>query len=139
MLSIALAFCAVVTSRIQVVVIMFENTYRISGTIEFMGVMFIIILIALTLILLIIELNSWFRKRKAQANFIKNLAKLSMSLEEVLEEAPYEYALFQGEDTYRIYDTRLKNVCVDFACSKKGAEMWIVNRYASEKEELKAP
>ena len=118
---------------------MFANTYKISGTVEFMGVMFIIILIALTSILLITELNSWFRKRRAQANFIKNLAKLSMSLEEVLEEAPYEYANAQGEDIYRIYDTRLKNVCVDFAYSKKDAEMWIVNRYASEKEELKAP
>ncbi|MEM7330864.1 MAG: hypothetical protein AAF490_02145 [Chloroflexota bacterium] len=53
-------------------------------------------------------------------------------LEDVLEEAPYDFAHFQGEDGYRLIDTSVKDGFVGFASTPLDAHIWIVEQYLSE-------
>ena len=52
--------------------------------------------------------------------------------EAVLQEAPYAFGWFQGEDGYRIWDKRETTSFVHFAGSTEDAELWIIERYLSE-------
>ena len=98
----------------------------------------------LSLLLVSIGIGGWFLareinrghvQRKKRRRLARALAKLSMSLEEVLAEAPYQYGHWQGEDGYRIFDTRVKDRYIGFVSSESDAELWIVERYLADKTE----
>lgn len=88
----------------------------------FLYIVFIAVLLA-GIVLLIMLKQKWRIWRKE-----KKLSKLlgSRSLAQVLAESPYEFAHFQGEDGYRIYDKRIDNGFVDFAPTTLDAQLWIV-------------
>lgn len=77
----------------------------------------------------------WLRRKLSKRRFAKILADLDMSIEEVLEKSPYGYSHWQGEDGYRIFDTRFKEKYVGFSYTSFNAELWILERYLLEKDE----
>ena len=60
----------------------------------------------------------------------KKLAKLlgTRSLDQVLDDSPYDFAHFQGENEYRIYDKRLQDGFIGFAATPLDAQLWIVEK-----------
>ncbi|NOX61146.1 MAG: hypothetical protein GXP42_04260 [Chloroflexi bacterium] len=79
------------------------------------------------------KVSNWLVQRRKERRLARALAALSMSLEEALAEAPYDYDHWQGEDGYRIFDVRVQEGYVGFASSPSDAELWIVERYLADK------
>ena len=66
-------------------------------------------------------------RRRRRRRLAAALRARGLTLEALLEGAPYEYVHVQGEDGFRIYDTRTDAV-VAFASTRQGAELWIAER-----------
>ncbi len=84
------------------------------------------------IVLLMDRLKAWWQRKNILRRMNKALAALSMSLEEVLEKAPYRYDHWQGEDGYRLMDVRVPDGFVGFAYSELEAKLWIVEHYLAE-------
>ena len=74
------------------------------------------------------------KQRYLQYRYDRRMQQLlnGRSLAEVLAEAPYGYGHWQGEDGYRVYDTRIKEGYIGMTMTKQEAEMMIVERYSKE-------
>lgn len=70
----------------------------------------------------------WERQRRRK----REAALLAWARREILARAPYGYGHFQGEDGYRIWDTRLDPGFVGFSPTTEGAEDWIIEQFLAE-------
>ncbi len=74
----------------------------------------------------------WLQDTWSNFSYHQRLKHLlgSMTLEEVLDQSPYEYGyVFQGDDGYRVWR---KDAIYNFVLSdvsEKAAQMWIVEEY----------
>jgi hypothetical protein len=70
------------------------------------------------------------RRRQAKRRKGQKLARMldGRPLEDVLTASHYDYAHFQGEDGYRIFEKGTQNGFVDFAKTELDAHLWIVER-----------
>ena len=94
------------------------------------------ILIGLSVIGIYALVYDWrerWRLRQKEKKLKRLLA--GRPLEEVLAEAPYEYAHFQGEDGYRLYDMREDDGFKGFVYTPLDAHVWILERYLGKKED----
>jgi hypothetical protein len=106
--------------------------YRLSG----FGAIVLTILVALVVIggyALIHELRRKWGLRQKERKQERLLG--GRNLEDVLAEAPYKFAHFQGEDGYRLYDTRQKEDFLGFVYTSLDAHLWIVERYLDESKD----
>lgn len=105
-----------------------RNLMYVLGTIVAM----LICVLALGMFYMLDELKRKWKVRQKEVKLSEMLA--GQSLEDVLAEAPYGYAHFQGEDGYRIYDWRNRDSPVGFAASTLDAHLWIVEHYLASFE-----
>jgi hypothetical protein len=117
---------------VGVTVVVLSDKFDLSGM-SVLLLSLLVVSIGVTSLLLAREMSRWLAQRKKERRLGRALAILSMSLEEVLAEAPYQYGHWQGEDGYRIFDTRVKDGYIDFVSSESDAELWIVERYLADK------
>lgn len=73
--------------------------------------------------------QQWQRRRKREA------AMLAWARREIMARAPYGYGHFQGEDGYRIWDTRLDSGFVGFSPTTELAENWIIEQFLAENDQ----
>ena len=80
--------------------------------------------------------HAWRRKWRLRQKE-KKLEKLlaGRSLDAVLAEAYYEFAHFQGEDGYRLYDKREKEGFLGFVYTPLDAHLWIVERHMADRKD----
>ncbi|MCA9997304.1 MAG: hypothetical protein KDE56_16210 [Anaerolineales bacterium] len=82
----------------------------------------------------------WGKRRWRQWRMEREMARLlannslpnGRSLSTLLAHAPYRYDHFQGEDGYRIWDSRQPNTFVGHAATPFEAELWIVRQLVAE-------
>jgi len=93
---------------------------------------FVILLVVLGVFVLLSKAKRRWKLRQKE----KKLARLlsGQSLDDILAESPYQYAHFQGEDGYRLFDVRNENEFIDFATNLLDAHLWVVERYLAEKD-----
>ena len=80
-----------------------------------------------------------WRQWRMEREMVRLLANASLpngrSLATLLANAPYGYDHFQGEDGYRIWDSRQPNTFVAHAATPFEAELWIVRQVVAEENE----
>ena len=87
-------------------------------------------------VILFLFIGTIFINRRKKRKFCQKEERLAellgeKELKDILDDSPYQYGRWQGEDGYRIYDLRIKNNFIASARSKLDAEIWIVEQYLS--------
>ncbi len=95
---------------------------------------FFIAIGAAIVFLLIVIVTFWvfdstkrFLRLRKKENKLKQLLA-GRNLDDVLAQSPYDFGHFQGEDGYRIYDTRIKDGFIGFASTRLDAHIFILEK-----------
>lgn len=94
-------------------------------------------LVAMALFLVATAILGGFERRKQRKERRRRSQELNRmldgrSLEEALEASNYDFAHFQGEDGYRIFEKAREREYVEFANTALDAHLWIAERSRRE-------
>jgi len=106
----------------------------LDGPGSILKIVFVFILLLVVSAIAVVYMKT--KDKVGLRNKQKRLNKLlnGRKVEDVLAAAPYAYDHFQGGDGYRIWDKRgEKNEFVALVNSTLDAELWIIEKYLSEK------